>query len=79
MIFRQTMVVHKYLFSSTNMNPNAGIPRVISAKAFIAGYTRAKPVAARVGTIANMENLFLSFLNTVGKYLLGKNIQKPAM
>lgn len=68
-----------YLFSSMIKNPIAGIPRLINAKAFTAGCIRAKPVAIRVGNVAHIEKSFLSLCTTLGKYLLGKNIQKPAI
>lgn len=68
-----------YLFSSIIIKPNAGIPRLIKANAFSAGCTNAKPVAIKVGNVANIEKRFLSLRKIFGKYLLGKNIQKPAM
>jgi len=74
-----TSVQRNYLFSSMTKNPNAGIPRLINAKAFTAGCIKAKPVAIRVGNVAHIEKSFLSLCTTLGKYLLGKNIQKPAM
>jgi len=74
-----TFVQSNYLFSSMTKNPNAGIPRLINAKAFTAGCIKAKPVAIRVGNVAHIEKSFLSLCTTLGKYLLGKNIQKPAM
>lgn len=60
-------------------NPNAGIPKLINANAFTAGCIMPKPVAIRVGNVANIEKSFLSLRKKFGKYLLGKNIQKPAM
>lgn len=53
--------------------------RLIKANAFIAGCTSDKPVAISVGKVAHMERSFLSLCKIFGKYLLGKNIQKPAM
>lgn len=68
-----------YLFSSMIRNPNAGIPKLINAKAFTAGCIMPKPVAIKVGNIAHIEKSFLSLRKIFGKYLLGKNMQKPAM
>lgn len=68
-----------YLFNSSIINPNAGMPRVINANAFIAGCINDKPLAIRVGSIAHIERSFLSLCKIFGKYLLGKNIQKPAI
>lgn len=68
-----------YLFSSIIRNPNAGIPKLINAKAFTAGCIMPKPVAIKVGNIAHIEKSFLSLRKIFGKYLLGKNMQKPAM
>ena len=68
-----------YLLSSRIINAKAGIPRVINAKAFIAGWNVAKTVANNVGMVTKSENLLRLFLATVGKYLRGKNIQKPAI
>jgi len=60
-------------------NTNVGTARIINAKAFIAGYITAKPVAIRVGNVAYIENNFLLLRKIFGKYLLGKNMQKPAI
>lgn len=68
-----------YLFNSIIINPNAGIPKLISAKAFIAGCISAKPVAINVGKVAHREKSFLLLRKIFGKYLFGKNMQKPAM
>lgn len=61
------------------INPNAGIPRLIKANAFIAGCINDKPVAIRVGKVAHMARSFLSLCKIFGKYLRGRNIQKPAI
>lgn len=61
------------------INPNAGIPRLIKANAFIAGCIKDKPVAIKVGKVAHIARSFLSLCKIFGKYLLGRKIQKPAI
>lgn len=61
------------------INPNAGMPRLINANAFIAGCINDKPVAIKVGKVAHIARSFLSLCKICGKYLLGKNMQKPAI